>query len=141
MTSFSTQDGGRPPAPFGGHEREIIGRSAELDPIDACLDRLEREAAAIVFEGPAGIGKTTVWAQVFERARRRGLEVLSCRPAEAEAKLAFASLSDLLEPVADAILPQLPDPQRRQQLLGERVDVDDVLTAEETQRGAILAAG
>jgi len=30
---------------------DIVGRSAELGAIDACLDRLEREAAAIVFEG------------------------------------------------------------------------------------------
>src|SRR5215469_18570547 len=76
------------------------------------VDRLEHEALAIVFVGEAGIGKTTVWAQVFERAARRGLGVLSCRPAEAEAKLAFASLADLLEPVADSILSQLPEPQR-----------------------------
>ena len=97
---------------MGAIPSDVIGRSAELDTIDVCLDRLEHEAVAIVFAGQAGIGKTTVWAQVFERARGRGLRVLSCRPAEAEAKLAFASLADLLEPVADAILPQLPDPQR-----------------------------
>jgi len=91
---------------------DIVGRTAELDAIDGFLDRLGREAAAIVFEGEAGIGKTTVWRQVFERAAPRAFAVLSCRPAEAEAKLAFASLADLLEPVADAILPQLPEPQR-----------------------------
>ena len=91
---------------------DIVGRSAELEAIDVFLDRLGREAGAIVFEGEAGIGKTTVWRQVFERAARRSLAVLSCRPVEAEAKLAFASLADLLEPVADAILPQLPEPQR-----------------------------
>src|SRR5258708_7371904 len=91
---------------------DIVGRSAELDAIDAFLDRLGREGAAIVFGGQAGIGKTTVWRQVFERAAHRSLPVLSCPPVEAEAKLAFASLADLLEPVADAILPQLPEPQR-----------------------------
>jgi predicted ATPase len=91
---------------------DIVGRSAELDAIEDFLDRLKREAAAIVFEGQAGIGKTTVWRQVFERAAQRSLVVLSCRPVEAEAKLAFASLADLLEPVADAVLPQLPEPQR-----------------------------
>ena len=96
----------------GAIPSEIIGRSDELNAIDACLDRLEHEAVAIVFVGQAGIGKTTVWARVFERAARRGLGVLSCRPAEAEAKLAFASLADLLEPVADSILSQLPEPQR-----------------------------
>jgi hypothetical protein len=37
---------------------------------------------------------------VFERAKARGLPVLSCRPVEAEAKLAFASLVDLLAAAA-----------------------------------------
>jgi DNA-binding CsgD family transcriptional regulator len=91
---------------------DIVGRGAELDALDACLDRLDREPAAVVFEGQAGIGKTTVWSGVFERAARRRLTVLSCRPAEPETKLAFASLADLLEPVAETILPQLPEPQR-----------------------------
>jgi ATP/maltotriose-dependent transcriptional regulator MalT len=90
----------------------IVGRSAELEAIDCFLDRLAREPAALVFEGQPGIGKTTVWRQVFERATRRSLTVLACRPVEAEAKLAFASLADLLEPVADTVLPQLPEPQR-----------------------------
>lgn len=59
---------------------DIVGRSAELDAIDRFLDRLEREAAAIVFEGQAGIGKTTVWRQVFERAARRSLAVCRAAP-------------------------------------------------------------
>ena len=92
--------------------RSATGRSAELDALDASLDQLEHNGVAVVFAGQAGIGKTTVWAQVFERAAQRGLRVLSCRTAEAEAKLAFASLADLLEPVADSILPLLPEPQR-----------------------------
>ena len=92
--------------------KAIVGRGTELDAIDRFLDRLRHEPTAIVFEGEVGIGKTTVWRQVFERTACRSLVVLSCRPVEAEAKLAFASLADLLEPVVDAILPQLPEPQR-----------------------------
>jgi DNA-binding CsgD family transcriptional regulator len=91
---------------------EIIGRTAELEAIDRFLARLEREPAAVVFEGLPGIGKTTVWQQLFGRAAGRSLTVLSCRPVEAEAKLAFASLADLLEPVAQDVLPRLPETQR-----------------------------
>lgn len=91
---------------------DIIGRGVELDAIAAFLDRVARAPAALVFEGQAGIGKTTMWGRVLDSAPHRGFAVLSCRPAEAEAKLAFASLADLLEPVADEILPQLPTPQR-----------------------------
>src|SRR5215469_12502011 len=105
-------DTGRLRGFVGATPRDIIGRNAELAAIDAFFDRVDHEAAALVFEGQAGIGKTTVWEQVFQRSACRGLAVLSCRPAEPETKLAFASLADLLEPVADAILPQLPEPQR-----------------------------
>jgi hypothetical protein len=92
--------------------RDVVGRKAELDAIDAFLDRLAHGPAAVAFEGHPGIGKTTVWWQVFERAAARSCAVLSCRPVQAEAKLAFASLADLFEPAADEILPQLPEPQR-----------------------------
>lgn len=91
---------------------DIVGRKAELDAIDRFLDGLARGPAAMTFEGRPGIGKTTVWQQVFARAAGRSFAVLSCRPVEAEAKLAFASLADLFEPIADEILPQLPEPQR-----------------------------
>jgi DNA-binding CsgD family transcriptional regulator len=91
---------------------EIVGRATDLEAIDRFLDRLAGEPAAIVFEGLPGIGKTTVWHGTFQRAGERSLTVLSCRPVEAEAKLAFASLADLLEPVAEAVLPRIPEPQR-----------------------------
>jgi hypothetical protein len=59
---------------------DIVGRGTELEAIDHFLDRLQHEPTAIVFEGEPGIGKTTVWQQVFERAGCRSLLVLSCRP-------------------------------------------------------------
>jgi DNA-binding CsgD family transcriptional regulator len=67
---------------------------------------------ALVIEGEPGIGKTAVWQVVFAQAAIRGLEVLSCRPVQAEAKLAFASLSDLLAPIMDEGAAALPLPQR-----------------------------
>jgi ATP/maltotriose-dependent transcriptional regulator MalT len=91
---------------------DIVGRDAELTAIDGFLDRLRQGPAAMAFEGQPGIGKTTVWQQGLARAAGRSSSVLSCRPVEAEAKLAFASLADLLEPVADGLLPQLAEPQR-----------------------------
>ena len=90
----------------------VVGRDAELASIERLLDDLPHGPRALVLEGEPGIGKSTVWSEVFERAEARGLPVLSCRPVEAETKLAFASLADLLAPVADEALPELPDPQR-----------------------------
>jgi DNA-binding CsgD family transcriptional regulator len=76
-----------------GVANDVIGREAELATIDSTL----RGAlpAAVVLEGEAGIGKTTVWRVACERAADVGLRVLRTSAAEAEASIAFASLSDL----------------------------------------------
>jgi DNA-binding CsgD family transcriptional regulator len=66
-----------------------------------------------VLEGEAGIGKSTLWLAGVEQARERGLSVLTSRPAEAEQGLAHAALGDLLERVADEVLPVLAAPRRR----------------------------
>jgi predicted ATPase len=89
-----------------------VGRERELAAIERLLVTVEQGPRAIVLEGEPGIGKTTLWQAAFEQAGARDLQVLSCRPVEAEAKLAFASLGDLLAPIADAGLPALPEPQR-----------------------------
>lgn len=90
----------------------MIGRTAELEAVERFLGDLEQAPGALLLEGSPGIGKTTVWRRVLERARARGMVVLACRPVEAEVKQSFASLADLLEPVVDDVLPDLPEPQR-----------------------------
>jgi DNA-binding CsgD family transcriptional regulator len=92
---------------------EILGRDAELAAIASFLDRLEAGPVALVVEGEAGIGKTTLWEAGVAAAHRRGYPVLACRPVEAEATLSFAALGDLLDRVLDEVLAALPDPQRR----------------------------
>ena len=97
------------------HERQpsaLVGRDAEIQVIDGFLARIAAGPAALVFEGAPGIGKTTAWASARDRARSGAVHLLSCRPVDAEAKLAFASLADLLEPVAGRALPLLAEPQR-----------------------------
>ncbi|HET9242675.1 MAG TPA: AAA family ATPase [Gaiella sp.] len=89
-----------------------VGRDHELAAIERVLSRAGDRRAVLVLEGEAGIGKTTVWREVTRLCEERGFRVLGCRPAQAEAKLAFASLADLLSPVADDVLAELPDPQR-----------------------------
>ncbi|HST25029.1 MAG TPA: AAA family ATPase [Gaiellaceae bacterium] len=90
----------------------LVGRESEVEAIDEVLAAGRSGLAALIFEGPAGIGKTAVWQLVFERAAILGRLVLSCRPVEAESKLAFASLADLLDPAVDEALPDLAEPQR-----------------------------
>jgi DNA-binding CsgD family transcriptional regulator len=90
-----------------------VGRDREMEEVAAFLAAMARGPAGLVFAGEPGIGKTTLWREALQRARERSLIVLSARPVAAEARLAFATLADLLEPVADDVLAGLPEPQRR----------------------------
>jgi DNA-binding NarL/FixJ family response regulator len=89
-----------------------VGREQEVAALEGLVGSAEPALAAVVVEGEPGIGKTTVWQAGVERGLERGLVVLSCRPAQTEAKLGFASLADLLAPVVDDVIGKLPDPQR-----------------------------
>ena len=68
---------------------------------------------ALVLDGEAGIGKTTLFEAAVAEARAQGFAVFSCRPAGAEAAFSFAALADLLKPVLPEGLERLPLPQRR----------------------------
>jgi DNA-binding CsgD family transcriptional regulator len=91
----------------------VVGREPELEAIERLLDDARSRFRALVLEGEAGIGKTTVWREAVRRAQAAGFRVLACRPAQAEATLAYASLGDLFRPVGDDVLDGLPEPQRR----------------------------
>jgi len=90
--------------------RELIGRAEELD---AALTALTTLPAIVALEGEAGIGKTSVWSAVLHQLEAGGHVVLSARPAEAETHLSYAGLADLLDPVLDDSLAELPGPQRQ----------------------------
>jgi DNA-binding CsgD family transcriptional regulator len=90
---------------------DLVGRETELAAIAGFLEA-EAHACAVVIEGEAGIGKTSVWRAAVEAEASRGSRVLRCGPAESDAKLAFSSLADLLGPALEDVLPELPSPQR-----------------------------
>jgi DNA-binding CsgD family transcriptional regulator len=92
---------------------EIVSREEELASLQAFIDGLQGGPTALVLEGDAGIGKSTLWLAGVEYARTRGLRVLSSRPAEAERSLAHVGLGDLFENVLDDVLPALTPPRRR----------------------------
>jgi DNA-binding CsgD family transcriptional regulator len=91
----------------------VLGRQAELEQLTAMLDAVVAGPRAVVVEGPAGIGKTTVWQAALEAARARSFTVLAARAAQAEATLPLAGLIDLFEGVPEARLAALSTPQRR----------------------------
>jgi DNA-binding CsgD family transcriptional regulator len=86
----------------------LFGREAELSSVGAFLERPRSGPVALVLFGPPGIGKTTIWRWSLEMADERGIRVLVARPGEAEARLAFAGLIDLLELVPPTALAALP---------------------------------
>jgi predicted ATPase len=91
----------------------VVGRDREQAAVADFLDSLPLGPSSLLLEGEAGIGKTTLWEAGVTGAASREYLVLSSRPAESEATLAFAALGDLLGGVRDQVLPRLPPPQRR----------------------------
>jgi DNA-binding NarL/FixJ family response regulator/ABC-type cobalamin/Fe3+-siderophores transport system ATPase subunit len=94
-------------------DEPIVGRDEELRRV---VERVAFRAdgqSAVVIEGRAGIGKTTLWREAVRIADEAGSIVLSCRPTSRETPLSFAGLADLVEPALDSLRPHLPDPQRR----------------------------
>lgn len=90
----------------------VVGRDRELASAGEFLATASEGPAALVLEGDAGIGKTTVWREVVRQAEATGFEVLSCRPAQQEAKLSLSAVADLLEATPAAVFEALPTPQR-----------------------------
>ena len=89
----------------------VVGRDVELQAARAVFDKVG--PAAVVVRGDAGIGKTTVWEAVVSSLSVEGRPLLVARPVEAERHLTLAALSDLVQPVAEQVLSELPGPQRR----------------------------
>lgn len=90
----------------------MASRPAEEQALGEFLAVAAREPAALLVDGEAGIGKTTLWLAGLQQARDRGFRVLSARASHAESVSAYASLADLLTGVDPDSWADLPDPQR-----------------------------
>jgi DNA-binding CsgD family transcriptional regulator len=91
----------------------IVGRDAETAAVERFLDRAADAGGALVVDGDAGIGKTTIWREALARAAQRSFRVLVARPAEPEADLSYAALTDLVAAAYDEVSAELPPSQRR----------------------------
>lgn len=92
---------------------EVVGREQELEAIDRLLDRAACEPAALVIEGEPGLGKSTLWLAGLAASKDRSFRILDARPAEPEAQMSYAGLSDLLAEMDQEVLSLLPAPQER----------------------------
>jgi DNA-binding CsgD family transcriptional regulator len=88
----------------------VVGREEELAAIRAFLTARDDLPGALVLEGEPGIGKTVLLRQALAEAP--SYRLLAAAPAEAEHELSFTGLMDLLEPVLEPAVMELPPPQR-----------------------------
>ncbi len=91
----------------------MIGRADELAAVRAFLDGQVQGPTAMILEGEAGIGKSTIWLAGVAFARERSIRVLMSRPSEAEASLPHVVLGDLFAEVEPHVLARLSTPRRR----------------------------
>ncbi|HEY2305913.1 MAG TPA: AAA family ATPase [Streptosporangiaceae bacterium] len=91
----------------------LLGKERELATIGRLLEELRGESAAVLIEGEAGIGKTTLWQAALGLARERSWRVVAARPAEPEVRYSYGTARDLLGPLLDETTGALPAPQRR----------------------------
>ena len=92
---------------------EVVGREEDRATVEAFVGQDDCGAAAFVLEGEPGIGKSTLWLAAVAAARRRGMIVLSSRPAESERGLAYVGLGDLFDRGLDDVIAELSPPRRR----------------------------
>ena len=69
-----------------------------------------RRASSLLLSGEAGAGKTTIWRTGVEQAQSNAFAVLTSRPVEPEAELAYTGLGDVLSgrlyPIGELPAPQ-----------------------------------
>jgi DNA-binding CsgD family transcriptional regulator len=96
---------------LAGPPSQLIGREAELEVIRSVVERPAGEARLRIVGAP-GSGKTALWQTALDGAHSLGWTVLAARPSQAEARLSFVGLMDLLGPIAEPSIAGLPPPQR-----------------------------
>lgn len=121
--------------------RVIVGRDDELASVRDFVTSIVDGANALVLEGEAGAGKTTLWRFAVDHGRAEAMPVLEAQPAQSETALSFSGIADLLEPALADVLDELPSPQRR--ALGIALLLEDVEGPPPDQRAvgsAVLGA-
>jgi DNA-binding NarL/FixJ family response regulator len=90
---------------------EIFARDQELAAILGAIRRTPA-GGTVQIEGPAGIGKTTVFDAALAALEADGWRILTARPSEAEALMSLLGLHDLLDPIIEETRPRLSERER-----------------------------
>lgn len=91
---------------------DLVERDRELEAIARALDGLDHgEPSVVLVEGPAGIGKTRLLAELRRLAADRSVRLLTSRGSQLESAFAYGVVRQLFEP-------ELTVPEVREELLG-----------------------
>ena len=82
---------------------QLVGREEELQRVELFLEAARHSPRALLIEGEAGVGKTSIWEAALAAATHGGFSTAAARPAEAETSFAYAALGDLLRERSDAL--------------------------------------
>ena len=116
----------------------MIGRVDEAAAIARFIEGVTTGPVGLLIEGEPGIGKTSVVAEAVRAAHERRYRVLQAQPAEAEADLSFAALSDLVGGAFDDARDALPTPQRQALEVVLLLREADVLADPRTTASAVV---
>ncbi len=94
-------------------QEAILGRERELLIVERFIRGASESPSVLLVRGKPGIGKTTMWLGAIDAASSAGYRVLSSRSVEAEARMSFTTLGDLLAGVLEETGHELPEPQRQ----------------------------
>lgn len=89
----------------------MIGRAAELATLTAQLDAISTSGTALVVDGEAGIGKSTLLAAAAQWATDHGYAQASCSGLQSQSEVGFAGVHELIHPLLTDV-DQLPRRQR-----------------------------
>jgi DNA-binding CsgD family transcriptional regulator len=77
----------------------IIGRCAELAVITDAIAAVSQSGSALVIDGEAGIGKSTLLSAAADRAAADGYGRLGCSGLQSQAEVGFAGVHELIHPL------------------------------------------
>ncbi|WP_066042270.1 AAA family ATPase [Herbiconiux solani] len=77
----------------------LIGRSAELEELRGAVIHSEPVGVAVLVEGEAGIGKSSLLAEITSRAADAHYRVLTCTGLERASPVGYAALHQMLRPL------------------------------------------
>ena len=90
----------RSPVSAGATADPLEDREREVAVLEQCLTDLRHgQASFVLIEGPAGLGKTRLLAELRSRAVGEGMTVLSARGSQLEREYGFGVVRQLFEPL------------------------------------------